>query len=123
MAVRRAIDRLGIVNPVEVAGDGIEALDRLRGADAGGVRRPFVILLDLNMPRMGGLEFLDHLRSDGDLGGSVVFVMTTSDAPEDIAAAYGRQIAGYILKEDAYRSIGAAISMLGEYVEVVRLPG
>lgn len=122
MAVRRAFDRMMIPNPLERARDGIEALEALRTNRRAPVPRPLVVLLDLNMPRMDGLEFLGAVRSDEELQGSVVFVMTTSDAPEDIAAAYKHKIAGYVVKEDAYGSIKAAIAMLGAYVEIVRLP-
>ena len=119
MAVRRALDQHGIKNPVIVANDGLHALEILR---SGAVPRPRVILLDINMPRMTGLEFLAAIRDDSNFRDSVVFIMTTSDAPQDVCDAYARQIAGYILKEDAYRSIGRAVEMLGAYLEVVLLP-
>ena len=118
MAIRRALSRLEIGNPVAVAHDGLEALEILRG----GLRKPFVVLLDINMPRMTGLEFLPVLRKDPWLKDTVVFVLTTSDAPRDISSAYAHQVAGYILKDDAYRSIGTAVAMLSAYLEVVKLP-
>lgn len=118
MAVRRALTRQKIANPVVVAGDGVEALERLRGD----VTRPYVILLDINMPRMTGLELLAEMRADPHLQDSVVFILTTSDAPQDICSAYSHQIAGYILKEDAYRSIGTAVAMLDAYLGIVTLP-
>lgn len=118
MAVRRALEQHGIKAPTLVAKDGLEALDLLT---SGAVPKPRLILLDINMPRMTGLEFLAAIRGDPCLRNQVVFVMTTSDAPQDIARAYAHQIAGYILKEDAYRSIGRAIEMLGAYIDVVEL--
>ena len=118
MAIRRALNRLDIKNPIATAGDGIEALDILRTR----LRKPFVVLLDINMPRMTGLELLAVLRQDPHLNDTVVFILTTSDASQDIAAAYSHQIAGYILKEDAYRSIGSAIELLDTYLGVVTLP-
>ena len=119
MAIRRALERHQLDNPVVEARDGLEALDLLRGGTIG---KPFVILLDINMPRMTGLEFLAAIRDDEDFSDSVIFVLTTSDAPQDICAAYSHQVAGYILKEDAYRSIGSAIGLLGTYVSTVTLP-
>ncbi len=119
MAIRRALGRHRLTNPVVEARDGLEALEMLRG---GGIAKPFVILLDINMPRMTGLEFLAAIRDDAQLRDTVIFVLTTSDAPQDICAAYSHQVAGYILKEDAYRSIGSAIQLLGTYVGTVTLP-
>ena len=118
MAVRRALVQHGIRSPIYRAADGLEALELLT---SGAVPKPRLILLDINMPRMTGLEFLAAVRRDPGLRNQVVFVMTTSDAPQDIAHAYAHQIAGYIVKEDAYRSIGRAIEMLGAYIDVVAL--
>lgn len=119
MAVKRAFDKAKIANPVIVAHDGIEALEKLRSGD---VSRPFLILLDLNMPRMNGLEFLDEIRNDDDLKASVVFVLTTSKAEEDKWAAYQRNIAGYIVKENVGREFLDAVSLLDHYWRVVELP-
>ena len=116
MAMKRALTQLQITNPVFVARDGVEALELMED-----LKRPYVIMLDINMPRMNGHEFLAAIRDDQRHKGHVVFVLTTSDAPEDICAAYDRQVAGYILKEDAFRSIKAAMNLLGDYIEVVRL--
>lgn len=118
MAIRRALERLEIRSPVVVASDGMAALDWLRSA----ARKPYVILLDINMPRMDGHEFLAALRADARLKDAVVFVMTTSDAPQDVDWAYARQVAGYIVKEDAYRSIRSAMVLVGIYVATVTLP-
>jgi len=117
MAVRRALQRLQVENPVAVARDGVEALEVMEN-----LPRPYIILLDINMPRMNGHEFLAAIRDNPDHRTHVVFVLTTSDAPQDIMHAYERQIAGYIVKENAFRSIGAAVKMLDDYIETVRLP-
>ncbi len=100
MTVERMLRKQRVANPLFVAHDGVEALEMLRGE--GGrehVPSPYMILLDLNMPRMGGLEFLDKLRADPEHEKAVVFVLTTSDAPEDRAAAYEHRVAGYIVKD------------------------
>ena len=122
MSMERAIRKLRLTNPVEVAHDGQEALELLRRNGASRVRAPFIILLDLNMPRMGGLEFMAQVRQDTDLRDCVVFIMTTSDAPDDIAAAYAQKVAGYIVKDDAVGSMRRAMEMLGVYTRIVRLP-
>ena len=78
MAVKRSFRALGIDNPVVEAHNGIEALQRLRGENGHEpVPSPYLILLDLNMPQMGGLEFLAELRADARLRQALVFVMTT----------------------------------------------
>lgn len=118
MAIRRALDQHGIKSPVTRASDGLEALEMLA---SGVIPTPRLLLLDINMPRMTGLEFLATIRKQPRLRNQVIFVMTTSDAPQDIVEAYSHQIAGYILKEDAYRSIGRAVEMLGAYIDVVAL--
>ncbi|MCJ7874429.1 response regulator [Marinovum sp. 2_MG-2023] len=119
MAIKRTLRKLRLTNPVEVARDGQEALDLLQGNGISPIKKPYIILLDLNMPRMSGLEFLAVVREDKELANSVVFVLTTSDAPSDIAAAYRHKIAGYIVKENASETISTAISMLDSYTEIV----
>lgn len=123
MAVRRAFRELRIGNPLFEARDGIEALDMLRGT--GGrdkVPCPRIVLLDLNMPRMGGMEFLDVIRNDPDLHRTVVFVMTTSSDDEDRLRAYNHHVAGYVLKHRPGHSFLDAVSMLEHYWRVVELP-
>lgn len=123
MTVQRALRELKIANPVFRAADGIDALEMLRGDNGKQkIPRPHIILLDLNMPRMGGLEFLDELRKDHELRRSIVFVMTTSAAEEDRLRAYGRCIAGYILKHSAAHSFLEAVTMLEHYWRVIEFP-
>jgi CheY-like chemotaxis protein len=122
-AVRRAFRDLKICNPVIEARDGIEALQHLRGT--GGhepIGHPCLVLLDLNMPRMGGLEFLAELRKDPTLSSTAVFVMTTSAAEEDRMRAYDHNVAGYLLKDSSGRSFLEAISMLEHYWRIVMFP-
>ncbi len=123
MAIRRSFRDLKIANPVVEVGDGIEALERLRGE--GGqpkLEPPYLILLDLNMPRMGGIEFLEVLRSDPELSNKIVFVMTTSAAEEDRMQAYRKHIAGYFLKQCVGRNFIDSIVMLQAYWRVVEFP-
>src|SRR6202161_1045713 len=89
MGLVRAFKQAKIANPVSFAHDGIDALEMLRGTNGRArLPRPFVILLDLNMPRMGGIEFLQELRGDEELKKSVVFIMTTSSAEDDKVKSY-----------------------------------
>ena len=89
--LKRAFAKSRIGNPITVARDGIEALEFLRGENGRPqLPKPHLILLDLNMPRMNGLEFLKEIRADEDLKKSVVFMITTSKGEEDKARAYNR---------------------------------
>jgi CheY-like chemotaxis protein len=115
----RAFTRLKIANPVYRAKDGIEALEMLRSKTVPG---PYIILLDINMPRMNGLEFLYELRKDPELTVAVVFVLTTSVADEDIFEAYRLHVAGYIPKHEMDKQFLTVVSFLDHYWRVVELP-
>ena len=101
-AIRRVFAKRRVANPLHVAHDGVDALRMLHGEDnSDAIGRPCVILLDLNLPRMSGLEFLDELRRDTDWKDSIVFVLTTSNSDRDRLASYAQHVAGYLLKADA----------------------
>lgn len=122
-AVRRGLRKHHIANPIRRARDGVEALEMLRSDDPeSGVTMPYLILLDLKMPRMDGIEFLTHLRDDPDLRQSIVFVLTTSDDERDKWAAYEKNIAGYILKARVGEDFVHLIEMLGHYWRYVEFP-
>lgn len=123
MGIKRVLKRQRILNPVVVAKDGKHALDILRG-DCGEDKlvSPYLVTLDLNMPRMNGFEFLEAVRQDPRLHRVVVFVLSTSDAPTDVAAAYESNIAGYIVKDALGESLPKALRMINAYSEIVQLP-
>jgi CheY-like chemotaxis protein len=102
-----------------VARDGQAALEALRD---GSVRRPFLVLLDLNLPRMNGLEFLHALRADPELTDSVVFVLTTSRRDEDQTVAYRNHVAGYMVKSEVGESSKNLAALLTAYLRLVELP-
>ncbi|UIJ40599.1 response regulator [Vibrio kanaloae] len=117
--IQRSLKSLNLLNPIHRARDGLEALEVLRN-DA--VARPFIVLLDLNMPRMNGLEFLSAVRSDTSLSDIVVFVLTTSQLDEEISAAYKKNIAGYIVKSSSNQDYKQLIRFLENYWNLVELP-
>jgi len=122
-AVTRSLDRNGVRFPVTWVQDGIEALTVLRGQSRGlRAERPRIILLDLNMPRMNGFEFLAALRADRTLQTEVVFVLTTSDADEDRTRAYHEQIAGYMVKSAVGPQFAKLSGLLLAYRGAVSLP-
>lgn len=118
-AVERALHRNAMSNPFHRAKHGEEALAILRSRphDEYGI----LVLLDLNLPRMNGFEFLQELRSDPVLTDTVVFVVTTSDDDSDRAAAYREHVAGYVVKS-SLDSFNGLIEMLRSYCAVVTLP-
>jgi CheY-like chemotaxis protein len=121
--LKRAFAKSRIGNPITVARDGIEALEILRGENGQAkLAKPHLILLDLNMPRMNGLEFLEAIRADEDLKTSVVFMITTSKAEEDKARAYEKNVAGYIVKQDPANTFMQAVELLEHYWKIVELP-
>lgn len=120
---KRAMRDAGVDQPLSVARDGVEALAALRGADGiERVARPNVIVLDLNMPRMSGIEFLEELRADPSLTDLVVFVLTTSDSAEDRHQAYRRHVAGYVVKSMSGGDLVDAVTMFDRFARVVALP-
>ena len=121
--VKRALSKEQINNPLVVARDGVEALEVLRGNDKNpALQHPLLILLDLNMPRMGGLEFLQELRSDRRLAKSIVFVLTTSNDQRDREAAYNSNVAGYLLKSEAGRNLMNHFPLFERYLMSVQFP-
>ena len=123
MAVLRGFSRAGIDAEIQVASDGQEALQILRSEDPKlRMERPFLVLLDLNMPGMGGLAFLEQVRKDPSLRRTIIFVLTTSDSDEDRLAAYEHLVAGYVLKSKAGRNFEGLLAMLQAYWSVVIMP-
>jgi CheY-like chemotaxis protein len=120
MNVKRAFDRNRISNPLFVAGDGVEGLEMLRSGKIPDERR--LVLLDLNMPRMNGIEFLRELRADKDLHLTPVVVLTTSDDERDKIDAYNLNVAGYLLKPVTFVNFVETMAALNKYWALVELP-
>lgn len=116
MALQREFKKSGSLHELLRVSDGRDALDYLQEETN---RRPGIILLDLNMPRIGGLEFLDELRSSNVLRSNLVFVLTTSDNEKDKIAAYEKNVAGYIVKN--HDGFSEAVHMIDAYLNVVDL--
>lgn len=122
-AFSRAVNKLRIGNPIVRARDGVEAWDVLKGNNGtGALGRPYLIILDINMPRMNGLELLQKMREDQELRDSIVFVLTTSDDERDKFEAYNLNVAGYMLKSDMGNSFMRAVQLVDNYWRVVEFP-
>ena len=120
MTVKRAFKNNHITNPLFVAGDGIEALEKLRSPEVPKGRR--LVLLDLNMPRMNGIEFLEELRKDPELAATPVVVLTTSNDDQDKVQAYNMNVAGYLLKPVTFQNFCDVMVALNKYWSLVELP-
>jgi CheY-like chemotaxis protein len=121
--VHRAFAKHRIANPIIEARDGIEALEIMRGENGNApLQRPYLVLLDLNMPRMNGMEFLREIRRDDHLQDSLIFVLTTSREEKDRVQAYLLNVAGYMVKSDAGADFVNAVELLDHYWKVVKFP-
>ncbi len=118
--VRRALERGRITNDVWVAGDGIEGLAMLRGDEMPRERR--IVLLDINMPRMNGIEMLRELRADAELQVTPVVMLTTSNDDRDRIESYRLNVAGYLLKPVTFVSFVETMTALNRYWTLVELP-
>jgi CheY-like chemotaxis protein len=120
MNVRRAFERNNVSNPLFVAGNGLEALEMLRDGTVPRERR--LILLDLNMPKMNGIEFLQELRADPELASAPVVVLTTSNDDQDKIDAYNLNVAGYLLKPVTFSNFCERMTTLNKYWTLVEMP-
>jgi CheY-like chemotaxis protein len=118
MNVKRAFKKVHIANQIYLASNGLEALKILRGNHG---KTPNIsaekrlVLLDLNMPKMGGIEFLQELRSDPQLRATPVVVMTTSNQDQDRVEAYNLSVAGYIIKPVTFGNFVEIVAVLNKY--------
>ncbi len=123
MNVKRAFKKNNITNPLNVCNNGFEALQFLRGeSEIPLLEIPKIILLDINMPKMGGIEFLSEIRKDEKLKNISVFIMTTSNEDKDKLDAYNLNVAGYILKPLSMERFIEAVSTLNNYWKLCEFP-
>jgi CheY-like chemotaxis protein len=114
MTVQRALKKNAVSNPLHIARTGLDALNLLRG-EAGFEKitpPPAIILLDLNLPKMSGIEFLRELRSDAELRELRIIVLTSSNEPKDRAAAFEYDVDDYIVKPHSFNEFNEAIATI-----------
>lgn len=125
MTVLRAFRKNNIQPSLHVATNGIEALELLQQGSLGkpeDLARNCLIWLDLNMPKMGGLEFLKVLRADKNLKRIPVVILTTSDQEHDRIEAYNLNVAGYILKPVTFSKFVEVVATLNDYWTLSEMP-
>jgi CheY-like chemotaxis protein len=119
MTVRRALKELHVANKLEHVENGEEGLAYLRDT---GHDRPCIILLDLNMPVMNGIEFLQAVKADNALKRLPVVVLTTSEEQEDKVESFTLGVAGYMRKPVDYRQFVETIRSIDAYWTISELP-
>ena len=118
MNVKRAFSKNNIMNPLFVAANGIEALEMLESQI---IPLPKIIILDINMPKMNGIEFLKIMRENGKLKNISVFVMTTSNEDSDKINAYNLNVAGYILKPLSFEKFLVSVATLKNFWQLCEM--
>jgi CheY-like chemotaxis protein len=123
LLVERNLKRAGFVNSVMRARDGQEALDLIRknnGVTPAGAQ--FLLLLDINMPRIDGVEVLRQLKADPRTARTPVIMLTTTDDPREVERCYRLGCSVYITKPVRYEDFVEALKRLGMFLEIVKLP-
>lgn len=119
MMVKRALEELKVTNELIHKQNGEEALNYLNDNSQ---TRPSIILLDLNMPRMGGLEFLEIVKSDSQLKSIPIIVLSTSSENQDLLASYSHSAAGYMVKPVDYHQFVGLMKTISDYWSYSDLP-
>ena len=119
MTVKRAIRDLKVTNQLVSMGDGEEAIEYLRTE---GITKPCIILLDLNMPKMDGVEFLKIVKADEALKKIPVVILTTSNSDRDVIESFERGAAGYMVKSVDYEKFVDTIREIDQYWTLSKLP-
>ncbi len=119
--IKKAFDDANLANPVMVARDGVEALNLLRqdGNTGHGAPTPVVVLMDIKMPRMNGLELLKEIRNDPRLKHIPAVIMTSSRASPDLDEAYKLGVSAYVVKPVDFRDFVEAVKVVGKFWAVL----
>ncbi len=123
--IQRNLKRAGIVNEVVRVCDGQQALDYLRREGAYVTRTPsgpLLLLLDINMPRIDGVEVLRQVKADPATAKLPVIMLTTTDDPREVGRCYELGCSVYITKPVQYDQFAEAIQRLGLFLDIVKLP-
>jgi len=118
MTIKRAVGQLGITNPLHVESNGEEALHYLNAV----AELPGLVILDLNMPKMNGTEFLKHIREDDRYKSLPVVVLTTSKEQQDKLNTFNLFISGYMIKPVDFSQFKDMVRTIHHYWELSELP-
>jgi CheY-like chemotaxis protein len=120
--IERNLHRAGFVNRIVRAKDGQEALNIVRGTNGLPPNTQFLLLLDINMPRVDGLEVLRQLKADARTARIPVIMLTTTDDPRDVARGYELGCSVYVPKPVRYEAFVEAMRRLGLFLEIIQVP-
>jgi len=124
--IERNLRKVSLINPVERVRDGQEALDYLRNegrfADVDKYPTPQLVLLDINLPRVDGIEVLERIKQHPTLRAIPVIMLTSTDTQAEIDRCYHAGASGYVSKPVNITSLGEKLSRLGMFLEIVELP-
>ncbi|MEO8601140.1 MAG: response regulator [bacterium] len=124
--IERNLRRVNLINPIERVADGQEAIDYLtndgRYTDRDRFTRPRLVLLDINLPRVDGIEVLERIKADDRLRRMPVIMLTSTDNQSEIDRCYGAGASGYVAKPINILSLGEKLERLGMFLEIVELP-
>jgi len=124
--VERGLRKAGLINPIVRAADGQEAMDYLHqqnmlGEEAGATP-PHLVLLDINMPRLDGIEVLQRIKDDSRLRPMPVIMLTSTDSQAEVDRCYRIGASGYVAKPVDISALGEKLKRLGMFLEIVELP-
>ena len=123
--VQRNLERSGIVNPIVRVRDGREALDFVHCTGAYSSRVPsgaLLLLLDIKMPRMDGVEVLSEIKANPKTAKLPVVMLTTTDDPREVERCYELGCSVYITKPIGYEAFAEALRRLGLFLQIVAVP-
>lgn len=120
---KRCLKKEKISNPFYYVKNGEEALSVLRNQHSDiKLAKPYLVVMDINMPRMNGIECLTEIRNDPDLKDTVVFFMTTSEDEQDVLEAYNLNVAGYMIKSSLGENFLKSVQLIEKYFSAILLP-
>jgi CheY-like chemotaxis protein len=122
--IERNLRKVNLLNPIIRVADGVEALDYLhgQGESNGAPPIPRLVLLDIDMPRMDGMEVLSRIKNDDRLRRTPVIMLTSTDSQAEIDRCYQSGANGYVSKPVNIANLGEKLHRLGLFLEIVELP-
>ncbi len=121
ISIERAARKNGLPRQVAFAKNGQEAIDQLENSAASGDGRSWVVLLDVNMPVLDGFGMLEAMAERPELMSVPVFMLSSSDSPDDIDRAYSSGAAGYIVKGTSMAAVNDTLAFVENYLNTVRV--
>lgn len=123
--IEKNLQRAGLNNPVEIFSDGQAVLDFLKGRDPARRLEPdraYLLLLDIRMPKVDGIDVLREIKADAELKRMPVCMLSTTDDPREVDRCHEIGCSNYIVKPVDYEKFASAIRQLGLFISLVKVP-